>query len=145
MTDMGAGIQNQLRIMYEWYFSLHTLETTIPKEEAEGRIWNEQKMRTVVKTVYLATKFCLFHVHFWTAIVCRGNVPSWLDPSLLVGDNIQAQGHFSCDYLPDHHWGSAVGKRKWKRQYQGVTTRLRQPQCNQYGKNKLLSLMGGCQ
>lgn len=41
MTDMGAGIQNQLRIMYKWYFSLCTLETTIPKWEAEDRIWNE--------------------------------------------------------------------------------------------------------
>lgn len=52
-------------------------------------------------------------------MVCRNNVPSWLGPSLLVGDNIQARGRFSCECLPDHHWDSAVGEEKMKKTVQG--------------------------
>lgn len=51
---------------------------------------------------------------FWTEMVCRDNAPSWLGPSLLVGDNTQAQGRFSCECLPDHHWDSTGEEEKTK-------------------------------
>lgn len=31
-----------------------------------------------------------------------------------MGDNTQAQGHFSCECLPDHHWDSARGREDKK-------------------------------
>lgn len=97
-------------------------------------------MQTVIKIAYFANKFCLFHAPFCTGMACNGNIPSWLGPSLQVGDSIQAQGHFSCEYLPDHHWGSAVGKRKQKRQYQGINTRLWYCQSsNQQGRPSFLA------
>lgn len=56
---------------------------------------------------------------------CRDNIPSWSGPSPLVDDNIQAQGRFSCECLPDHHWDSAgVGREDEKEQYKAVNTRF---------------------
>lgn len=116
------------------------------KQKIDFWIYNVKKLEIAVKIAHSATKIVCYSLSpCWTAMECRDNVPSWSGPSLPVDDNIQAQGRFSCECLPDHHWDSAgVGREDEKEQYKAVNTRLWCERWHRRGRTQITSLRDGC-